>query len=152
MNEEPIIETGEYSLIDIRTSEASITEGEILEISVIKIKNGAIIERYSTVVRPTKPIDKLVFHLTSISKEEVENAYTLDNIIPKVLQIIGDSIIISHNAKVTYDVLKRKCERLGLALNNKYMDLRDTSSKVHKLLYKTQLKFLYNTTRYIEEV
>ena len=150
MNEEPIIETGEYSLIDVETSDASITEGEILEISVIKIKNGTIIERYQTVVRPTKPIDELVFHLKSISKEELDNADTLDNIIPKVLQIIGDSIIVSHNAKVTYDVLKRKCERLGLALDNKYMDLRDTSSKVHEVLKKSQLKFLYNTTRYIE--
>lgn len=152
MNEEPIIETGEYSLIDVETSDASITEGEILEISVIKIKNGTIIERYQTVVRPTKPIDELVFHLKSILKEELDNADTLDNIIPKVLQIIGDSIIVSHNAKVTYDVLKRKCERLGLALDNKYMDLRDTSSKVHEVLKKSQLKFLYNTTRYIEEV
>ena len=52
----------------------------------------------------------------------VKDAPTIDKILPKALEFIGDSVIVAHNADFDVGFLKHNCFQLGLKLENTYVD------------------------------
>ena len=49
---------------------------------------------------------------------------------PKVLEFVGDSVIVAHNADFDVGFLKYNAKQLGLSLDNTYLDfqiIRSTS-------------------------
>ena len=42
----------------------------------------------------------------------VKDAETIDKVMPKVLEFVGDSVIVAHNAD--FDVLEIQCKTIGV--------------------------------------
>ena len=133
--------SNEYSLIKLST----IYGGAMVEIRILKFRNNTLIERYSTVCKPEKPVEEAVNETTEITKQELENADTLDKVMPKVLDIIGDSTILSRNGKTTRDILDYQCKKLGLKINNPYKNIKDLSKEEYNQI-KTSISDLLSET------
>lgn len=133
--------SNEYSLIDLST----IVGGDIIEIYVIKLRNNTIIERYATVIKPTRPVEDTVYETTKLTKQELENADTIDKVIPRVVNIIGDSIILSRDSKTTRNTLDYQCKKLGLKISNPYQDARTLPKEIYNKLLTSTLDFLSET-------
>ena len=52
----------------------------------------------------------------------VKDAETIDKVLPKVLEFVGDSVLVAHNADFDIGFLKYNATALGLKLNNTYID------------------------------
>lgn len=52
----------------------------------------------------------------------VKDAETIDKVFPKILEFVGDSIIVAHNASFDVGFLKHNAKLLGYEFNNTYID------------------------------
>ena len=112
----------EYCILDIETTGLSFRTEKITEFGIMKYKNGEVIDSFESFVNPEKPIPKEVVDITNITDEMVKDAPTIKKIMPKVLEFIGDSVLVAHNADFDIGFIKYNCKQLGLELNNTYID------------------------------
>ena len=52
----------------------------------------------------------------------VKDAETIDKVMPKILEFVGDSVLVAHNADFDIGFLKYNANELGLSLDNTYLD------------------------------
>ena len=124
------IEDTEYCVLDIETTGLSFRTESITEFGIMKYKNGEVIDQFACFVNPEKPIPYEITEITGITDEMVKNAEKIDQVMPKVLDFIGDSVLVAHNADFDIGFIKYNCEKLGLKLNNTYMDTLKLAKEV----------------------
>ena len=111
-----------YCVLDLETTGISITTEKITEVGIMKVKNGEVIDEFEIFVNPEKPIPQRVVEVTNITDEMVKDAETIDKVFPKILEFVGDSIIVAHNASFDVGFLKHNAKLLGYEFNNTYID------------------------------
>ena len=111
-----------YCVFDLETTGISHITEKITEIGAIKIKNGEIVDTFETFVNPEKPIPEEVVNVTHITDEMVKDSETIEKVMPKFLEFIGDSVLVAHNADFDIGYIKYNCENLGLDFDNSHID------------------------------
>ncbi len=116
------IEDATYCVLDLETTGFSFRTEKITEIGIMKVKNHEVIDEFSTFVNPQKPIPQRVVEVTNITDEMVKDAPTIEEVLPKVIEFLGDSVLVAHNADFDIGFLKYNAGELGLKLSNTYID------------------------------
>jgi len=129
----------EYCVLDLETTGISHFTEKITEVGIIKIKNGEVIDTFETFVNPEKPIPEEVVEITHITDDMVKDAETIDKVIPKIIEFIGDSVLVAHNADFDIGYLKYNFEKYGYKLDNSYIDTLRLSKAVFPELKKYKL-------------
>ena len=117
-----VLDDATYCVLDLETTGISITTEKITEVGIMKVKNGEVIDEFEIFVNPEKPIPQRVVEVTNITDEMVKDAETIDKVFPKILEFVGDSIIVAHNASFDVGFLKHNAKLLGCEFNNTYID------------------------------
>ena len=112
----------EYCILDIETTGLSFRTEKITELGAVIYKNGEIIDEFECFVNPEKPIPEEVEKVTNITDDMVKDAETIETILPKFLDFIGDRIIVAHNADFDVGFIKYNAEKIGIKLENTYID------------------------------
>lgn len=112
----------EYCVLDIETTGLSFRTEKITELGAVIYKNGEVIDEFECFVNPEKPIAQEVVEVTHITDEMVKDSETIETILPKFLEFIGDRIIVAHNADFDVGFIKYNAEKLGIKLENTYID------------------------------
>ena len=112
----------EYIVVDLETTGLDPYKGcEIIEIGVTEINNNKIGRNYSRLIKPNGIIPSLITDITNISNEMVESEKSLEEVLPKFRQYIGDKTIIAHNAKFDLKFLNYYLNKMGLEPINNYI-------------------------------
>ena len=111
-----------YCVLDLETTGLSFRTEKITEIGIMKIKNGEVIDSFETFVNPEKPIPYEVVEVTKITDDMVKDAPTIKEIFPKVLEFLGDSVLVAHNADFDIGFLKHNAAQLGHKFDYTYID------------------------------
>lgn len=109
---------------DIESTGLDVNNDEIIEIGAVKLKEGEVIDKYSSLVKPSIPIPADITHLTGIHPDDVQNAPPLSRILPTLQAFIGDAPVIAHNAAFDVSFLRR----YGLLEKNLALDTYELSS------------------------
>ena len=117
-----VLDDATYCVLDLETTGISITTEKITEVGIMKVKNGEVIDEFEIFVNPEKPIPQRVVEVTNITDDMVKDAETIDKVFPKILEFVGDSIIVAHNASFDVGFLKHNAKLLGYEFNNTYID------------------------------
>lgn len=112
----------EYCILDIETTGLSFRTEKITELGAVIYKNGEILDEFECFVNPEKSIPEEVVNVTNITDDMVKDAKTIEEILPKFLDFIGDRIIVAHNADFDVGFIKYNAERIGVKLENTYID------------------------------
>lgn len=128
-----------YCVIDLETTGLSSANNEIIELCALKIRNNTIIDSFTSLVKPNSYINSFISKLTGITNEMTKTAPTIDNILIKYLEFIGNDIVLGHN--VTFDINFIKAKSLNCYnrdFQNNYLDTCAMSRKIcplkhHKL-------------------
>ena len=102
-----------YCVLDLETTGFSATTEKITEVGIMKVKDGEVIDEFSCFVNPEKHIPERVTEVTHITDEMVKDAETIDKVFPKILEFLGDSVIVAHNAGFDVGFLKQNAKNLG---------------------------------------
>lgn len=119
-----------FAVVDIETTGGNMRTDRITEIAVVVHNGQRVIEEYSTLVNPLKPIQPFVSALTGISNEMVQDAPTFDEVVDKIEALTSDRIFVAHNAKFDYGFMKNEYQRTGRTFRRKLLCTVNTSKKV----------------------
>ena len=111
-----------YCLLDLETTGFSATTEKITEVGIMKLKDGEVIDEFSCFVNPEKHIPERVSEVTNITDEMVKDAETIEQVFPKILEFLGDSVIVAHNAGFDVGFLKQNAKALGYEFDYTYLD------------------------------
>ena len=105
------IDEEEFVVFDIETTGLNSHTNEIIEIGAVKIKAGRIVDRYSQLINPGRPIPYHITEITSITDEQVANEPKIDEVIGKFVDFIGDAVLVAHNAPFDMGFIKRDIKK-----------------------------------------
>ncbi len=88
-----------YCVFDLETTGFNPEYEKITEIAVCKVRNGEIIDEFSTFVNPEKHIPEEVQKLTHITDDMVKDYPNIEEILPKFLEFTKGTILVAHNAR-----------------------------------------------------
>jgi len=96
-----IFET-DFVVFDLETTGAKAPPCRITEIGAYRIRGGKITEEFHTLVNPQMAIPPFITSLTGISNQMVRYAPKFEEVGPRFMEFIGDSVLVAHNA--TFDM------------------------------------------------
>ena len=137
----------EYCVLDLETTGISYKAEKITEVGIIKYKNGEVIDEFECFVNPEKPIPPKVVEITHITDDMVKDAETIDKVIPKIIDFIGDSVLVAHNADFDIGYLKYNFEKYGYKLENTYIDTLRLAKAIFPDLKKYKLGLIADSLK-----
>ncbi len=132
----------EFTVFDIETTGLSSTKDKITEIGAVKIRNGEIIDYFSSLINPEVPIPANIQELTGITDEMVKDAPTIDTVLPKFLDFVGNSVIVAHNANFDVAFIRNAAKNMSLSVNNTILDTLELSRLLFPSLSRHKLDII----------
>ncbi len=127
----------DYIILDLETSSLDVHSCDILEVGAIKIKDGKIIDSFSSLVRPVSDIDQEALNVNKLDLSELETAPADDVVIPDFFRFLGNNEIKGYNIdRFDWPILKRYALKYNYPLDNLVDDIL--------LLARQKLHFLPN--------
>ena len=148
------LEEGTYCVFDLETTGLSSRYDHIIEFGGQIVKDRTCIKSLQMFIKPPVELSAFTTELTNISEEHVRNAKPFVECVDEILEFIGDSILVAHNASFDYGFLNAELERIGRKpLMNPVIDTLDLArSMVDRKGYRLgQLARQYGI-RYDEDV
>lgn len=99
------------SFVDIETTGTSPLYNRIIEIGIVRVDRGKISREYSTLINPQMHIDPFIEALTGISKEDLVDAPTFEDVRSDILEVIDGSIFVAHNVRFDYGFIRNEFKR-----------------------------------------
>ncbi|MFL5749737.1 MAG: exonuclease domain-containing protein, partial [Chloroflexota bacterium] len=85
----------EFVVLDVETTGTDPKMADLLEIAAVKVKGGKITDRWSTLVKPARPIVGNQMH--GITDKDVAKAPSAADAATEARKFIGDSFVVGHN-------------------------------------------------------
>ncbi len=121
-----------YCIFDLETTGFKPGLDKITEIAVAKVKDGKIIDEYTTFVNPQRPIPKNVQELTHITDAMVENAPTIEDVLPEFIEFTKGTILVAHNASFDLGFITYFAKEQHLQINNMAIDTLTISREMYE--------------------
>jgi DNA polymerase III subunit epsilon len=112
-----------FAVVDIETTGAVAGRDGITEIALVAVASGRITRRWSTFINPAKPIPVFITQLTGITDDMVSDAPPIGEMLPTIVELVGDSVLVGHNVRFDAHFIDTELCRHGKApLSNIKLD------------------------------
>ena len=114
----------DYVIFDLETTGVSCNSDDVVEISAIKVIGGVVVDEFTTLVNPGRPIPYHASEVNGITDDMVKDSPFFEEVLFDFLEFVGDSVLVGHNIH-TFDMkfLYRDAERFwGETIGNDYID------------------------------
>lgn len=102
-------------VVDLETTGGSPKDGGITEIGAVKVRGGAVLGEFQTLVNPGTPIPPLIAALTGITDAAVAGAPGVRAAVSSFLQFSAGAVLVAHNAPYDTGFLRGACAVHGMA-------------------------------------
>lgn len=119
------------TFVDIETTGCNLFHDRIIEVGILRVENGKLIDTYETLINPETRLSLEIQKLTGISSNDLENAPTFSSVKKDILPLFADAIFVAHNARFDYGFLRQEFKREGVSFKSKQL----CTCKLSKALY-----------------
>ena len=119
-----------FVVFDLETTGLDPQKEEILEIGAVRVKEGQILDRYSTFVNPKKRIPGEITKLTGITDEMVQNAPSAFEALSGFRNFCQNTCLVAHNANFDMGFIHSKSIHAGLSFSNIVVDTLELARKL----------------------
>lgn len=121
---------GELIAIDLETTGLDQETDAIIEVGAVRLIDGQVVDEYSTLVNPGRPIPEAITLLTGISDEDfhpklhkageqpIPPVPSINEVLPAVRTFVGNATVVGHNVGFDLGFLRRH----GILQNNLWID------------------------------
>lgn len=102
-----------FTIIALQTTGKDIRNARIIEIGLVRIKNGSVVDKFVSLVDPEQRIPDQVTARTGIDDRTVRNAPTFAEIAGKVDAMTQDAVFTAHQVSLAYHVVRSEFRYLG---------------------------------------
>nr|WP_238595841.1 bifunctional DnaQ family exonuclease/ATP-dependent helicase [Streptococcus suis] len=93
-----------YAVVDLEATGTG-ADAKIIQIGIVLIENGEIIDSYATDINPYELLDDHIKNLTGITDQQLEQAPDFGQVAGTIYDMIGDAIFVAHNVKFDANLL-----------------------------------------------
>lgn len=108
-----------FAVIDVETTGGGIAGNRITEICIALVKNGEVVDKYTSLVNPERDIPRHITALTGIDDEMVTDAPRFFEIAEQIETFTQGAIFVAHNVSFDYNVIRGEFRLLGQHYNRK---------------------------------
>lgn len=119
-----------YAILDIETTGGKYNEEGITEIAIYKFDGHNIVDQFSSLVNPEKPIQPFVINLTGINNEMLRHAPKFYEVAKRIIEITDGCIMVAHNALFDNRILTTEFDRLGYHFNKETLCTVELAKKL----------------------
>ena len=141
----------EFVALDIETTGLEKSHEYILEVAAIRYRECVEVEKYVSLINPLVRIPRYVSQIHGITNKTVENAPTIDIVLPQLLNFMGENIIVAHNANFDIGFIEVWARRLGTYPCWNYIDTVSAAKKVIKGLPNYKQPTVLNAIGYKQD-
>jgi DNA polymerase III subunit epsilon len=105
--------TGEYIVLDVETTGLRPFRQRLIEVCALKIREGEVIDTFTTLLNPEKRLPGFITELTSITEEMVQHAPRFAAVAESLLRFIGERLIVGHNVRFDISFVNAELARVG---------------------------------------
>ncbi|MCQ6273906.1 ATP-dependent DNA helicase DinG [Bacillus sp. V3B] len=114
-----------YVVVDLETTGNSAKKGDkIIQFAAVVIENDQIVDQFSSLLCPGKPIPIFIEELTGLTDEMVKGAPLFAEIAPKVIEMLDGACFVAHN--VLFDLSFLQEELIMAGFEGFYGSVLDT--------------------------
>jgi len=119
-----------YAVVDIETTGGKYNEEGITEIAIYKFDGLKVVDQFISLVNPEKAIQPFVVNLTGINNDMLRNAPKFYEVARRIVEITEDCVLVAHNAKFDYRILRTEFKRLGFDFERRSLCTVELSKKL----------------------
>lgn len=102
------------AIVDTETTGMRPGFARVMDIGIIRVENGKVVERYQTFVNPRQSVPGFIARFTGISDQDLLGAPDFDEVALEVERLLKDAVFVAHNAGFDYGFIKAEFARLGM--------------------------------------
>jgi DNA polymerase-3 subunit epsilon len=110
----PALHEVTFVVVDLETDGGGPTDAGITEIGAVKVRGGAVIGEFQSLVSLGRPLPPFIRALTGITDEMLLGAPGLGSVLPAFLEFAHGAVLVAHNAPYDVGFLRGACARLEL--------------------------------------
>jgi len=122
---------GEVACVDLETTGGSAGFHRIIEIGIVRMRAGEIVDEWSSLVNPGTRIPPSIEAFTGITGEMVADAPRFADLAEEVRGRLDGRLFVAHNARFDYGFLRREYQRLGQAFRSRLLCSVRLSRRLH---------------------
>jgi DNA polymerase-3 subunit epsilon len=101
-------------VIDVETTGISHRYGGVIDVGVLRIEDGQVVETFQHLINPGSRIPAFITQLTGITNDDLASAPYFADIAPQLQLLLKDCIFVAHNARFDYSFIKEEFRRLDI--------------------------------------
>lgn len=126
------LEEAQYCIFDLETTGLSSRFDHIIEFGGVLVKNREVIQTLQLFIKPPVELSAFTTNLTSITEADLRFAKSFEESCDEILDFIGDSVLVAHNASFDVNFLNDALVRANRKpLDNPVIDTLDLSYSMH---------------------
>ncbi len=103
-----------FTAVDLETTATDTGIAEIVEIAAVRVREGRIVETFTSLVKPGVAIPVGATEVHGITDADVASAPPFDAVWPEFRAFCGDDVIVAHNGyEYDFMIMRRMCRSRG---------------------------------------
>lgn len=105
----------EFTIFDTETTGLSPASGDrIVEIAAVRFKDKQRLASFQSLINPKRPISEAAFRVNNITQAMLEDAPSIEQVLPDFIEFIQGSCLCSYNAPFDLGFLNSEIKHAGL--------------------------------------
>ena len=105
-----------FTAFDIETTGLTPVVDRIVEIGAVRFCGNQVIDTFDELVDPLRPISHGASAVNGITNEMVQGKPTIEKVLPRFLEFLGDAVPVAHHAPFDAGFLAYDISRLNLSV------------------------------------
>ena len=116
ISEDTPLDAVTFAVVDVETTGLDPASGDrVCELAVVRGQAGRVLDSWSTLIHPQRPIPPGVQRINHISDAMVRDAPPFAGVVPEFLARLADTVLVAHFAAFDLGFLRHELARLDLA-------------------------------------
>lgn len=104
-----------FAVVDVETTgQASWRGHRMLEIAIVGVRGGAIVDEYQTLLNPGQGVPGVITALTGIRPEMVRQAPYFEHVADEIVQRLEGRVFVAHNATFDWSFVSAELTRANV--------------------------------------
>lgn len=119
--------------VDVETTGTSPTQDRIIEVGVLRVEDGKVVQKFSSLINPKTHLPPMITQITGIDAFSLTRAPLFEEVSYNVREMLDGAMFVAHNVRFDYAFIKHEFKRLGIEYS---ADTIDTVKLSHLLFPK----------------
>jgi superfamily I DNA/RNA helicase len=99
---------GDFTAVDIETTDKDVTSAEIVDLAAVRVRNGVIVDEWSSLVRPRVRMHAAAAATHGITEAELATAPYFEAVWESFRDFCGEDVLVAHNGyRFDFPILDR---------------------------------------------